>query len=157
MSYPQKSADLHPHHTQKKGKSLLWMDEILHHLATIVCWYLQGNQIIPGSLRLCERISSIHSMNRIGLSRSSSREVPTLFCSLFSGEPFPKKEAVKGQGLVYVLTTQLHLIPLTRCVAPAFLPKGPTYPLKLQALKKLIFYRHIAHVTPKKSRQVSCF
>ena len=25
-----------------------------------------------------------------------------------------------------------------------------TYPLKLQALGKLIFYRHIAHVTPKK-------
>ena len=25
-----------------------------------------------------------------------------------------------------------------------------TYPLKLQGLGKLIFYRHIAHVTPKK-------
>ena len=29
---------------------------------TIVVWYLRGNQIIPGSLRLC-RISSIHSMS----------------------------------------------------------------------------------------------
>ena len=29
-------------------------------------------------------------------------------------------------------------------------PKGTTtYPLKLQALGKLIFYRHIAHVTQK--------
>ena len=25
-------------------KALPWMDEILHHLETIVCWYLQGNQ-----------------------------------------------------------------------------------------------------------------
>ena len=29
-----------------------------------------------------------------------------------------------------------------------FAPRSP-YPLRLQALKKLVFYRHIAHVTPK--------
>ena len=38
--------------------SLLWMDKILHHLATmvetIVCWYLQDNRFIPGLLRWCE-------------------------------------------------------------------------------------------------------
>ena len=35
---------------------------------------------------------------------------------------------------------------------PMAITKVPnnTYPLKLQALGKLIFYRHIAHVTPKK-------
>ena len=37
---------------------ILWMDEILHHLETmvetIVCWYLQGNQQKPGFLRWCE-------------------------------------------------------------------------------------------------------
>ena len=41
------------------GKTLiLWMDEILHHfetmVETLVCWYLQGNRIIPAFLRWCE-------------------------------------------------------------------------------------------------------
>ena len=45
---------------------LLWMDEILHHLETMVetiaYWYLQRNRIIPGFLNGGARwISSIHS------------------------------------------------------------------------------------------------
>ena len=35
-------------------------------------------------------------------------------------------------------------------IASALRKRGLTYPLKLQAQGKLIFYRHIAHITPNK-------
>ena len=108
------------------------------------------------------------------LSRSSSRELriswyPMLFLSaayFLVGEPSRKKvgqmallgdqfkgfapKPRNGHPLLGISRSpKVHAsnkvtFTMEHCLATC------TYPLKLQALEKLIFYRHIAHVTPKK-------
>ena len=54
-SFQQREGILQPLALVSQKVVLLWMDEILHHFETMQnhCWYLQGNRIIPGFLRLC--------------------------------------------------------------------------------------------------------
>ena len=58
--------------------NLLWMDEIRHHFRepwdTIVCWYFQGNRVIPGFLRWCEMdFATIHGIDSLCALRCPER------------------------------------------------------------------------------------